>query len=138
MSIGAGVVVAVALQQIDRAPNAEAGAQRHNEGLQNTDRTIEKCHIFVLLKDSGWSIRPARKVVVLVVKIRVFPVWPAGWMPAIVRVGTASFPAGRERKPYAIIAGKPALGSGEQAGQQGDEGDADEGNAAPGHQLCYV
>ncbi len=33
MSIGSGVAVAVALQKVDRAPHAEAGAQRHNEGL---------------------------------------------------------------------------------------------------------
>ncbi|NBI59543.1 hypothetical protein D3Z53_16085 [Lachnospiraceae bacterium] len=31
-----------------------------------------------------------------------FPVWPAGWMPAIVRVGAAPFPAGQgeNRRPY--------------------------------------
>ena len=44
MSICAGVVVAVALKQIDNAPNAEARAQRDNEGLENTNRRIEKCH----------------------------------------------------------------------------------------------
>ena len=44
MSICAGVVVAVALKQIDNAPNAEARAQRDNEGLKNTNRRIEKCH----------------------------------------------------------------------------------------------
>ena len=65
MSIGSGVVVAVALQKVDRAPHAEAGAQRHNEGLQNTDRTVEKCHKFVLLKDRGRSLCPARFIVVL-------------------------------------------------------------------------
>ena len=44
MSIRAGVVIAVALQQIDNAPNAKARAQRDNEGLKNTNRRIEKCH----------------------------------------------------------------------------------------------
>ena len=34
MSIRAGVVVAVALQEIDDAPHAQASAQGHNEGLQ--------------------------------------------------------------------------------------------------------
>ena len=62
MSIGSGVVVAVAFQKVDRAPHAKAGAQRHNEGLQNTDRTVEKCHDFVLLKDSERSLCPARFV----------------------------------------------------------------------------
>ena len=58
MSIGSGVVVAVALQKVDRAPHAEAGTQRHNEGLQHIDRTVEKCHIFVLLKVGGREMPP--------------------------------------------------------------------------------
>ena len=62
LALGSGVVVAVALQKVDRAPHAEAGAQRHNEGLQNTDRTVEKCHKFVLLQDRGRSLCPARFV----------------------------------------------------------------------------
>lgn len=44
MSIGTGVVVAIALQQIDCAPNAEASAQRHNEGLKNTNSRIKESH----------------------------------------------------------------------------------------------
>ena len=44
MSIGAGVVVAIALQQIDRAPDAEASAQCHNEGLKNTNSRIKESH----------------------------------------------------------------------------------------------
>ena len=44
MSICAGVIVAVALKQIDNAPNAEARAQRDNEGLKNTNRRSKKCH----------------------------------------------------------------------------------------------
>ena len=44
MALGAGVVVAVTLQQIDRTPNAEASAQRHNEGLKNTNSRIKESH----------------------------------------------------------------------------------------------
>lgn len=44
MSIGTGVIVTIALQQIDRAPNAEASAQRHNEGLKNTNSRIKESH----------------------------------------------------------------------------------------------
>ena len=44
MSIGTGIVVAVALQQIDRTPNAEASAQRHNEGLKNANSRIKESH----------------------------------------------------------------------------------------------
>ncbi len=58
LALGSGVVVAVALQKVDRAPHAEAGAQRHNEGLQHIDRTVEKCHIFVLLKVGGREMPP--------------------------------------------------------------------------------
>ena len=38
MSIRAGVVVAVALQQIDDAPNAQASAQHDNQDLQSVNR----------------------------------------------------------------------------------------------------
>ena len=44
MSIGTRVVVAIALQQIDCAPNAEASAQRHNESLKNTNSRIKESH----------------------------------------------------------------------------------------------
>ena len=44
MSIGAGVVRAVALQEIDDAPHAQASAQGHNEGLQGSDGGSEKLH----------------------------------------------------------------------------------------------
>ena len=44
MSIGTGVVVAITFQQIDRAPNSEASAQRHNEGLKNTNSRIKESH----------------------------------------------------------------------------------------------
>jgi len=37
MSICAGVVVAVAFQQVDAAPDAEAAAKCDNEGLKNAD-----------------------------------------------------------------------------------------------------
>ena len=62
LALGSGVVVAVALQKVDRAPHAQASAQSHNEGLQNGDRTVEKRHNLVLLKDRGRSICPARFV----------------------------------------------------------------------------
>ena len=44
MSIRAGVVVTVTFQQVDDAPDAETGSQSNNEGLQNGDSLIEKCH----------------------------------------------------------------------------------------------
>ena len=44
MSIGAGIVITITFQQIDRAPNAEASAQRHNEGLKNTNSRIKESH----------------------------------------------------------------------------------------------
>ena len=34
----------ITFQQIDRAPNAEASAQRHNEGLKNTNSRIKESH----------------------------------------------------------------------------------------------
>ena len=44
MSIGTGVVVAVAFQQVDGSPDAEAGTQCDNEGLKNGYCAVEKCH----------------------------------------------------------------------------------------------
>ena len=41
----ARIVVAISFQKIDRAPNSEASAERHHEGLEDTNCTIEKCHI---------------------------------------------------------------------------------------------
>lgn len=48
MSIRAGVIVAVTLKQVDGTPDAETGAERHNESLQYTDCTVEKCHTGLL------------------------------------------------------------------------------------------
>ena len=46
MSICAGVIVAVAFQQVDDAPDAESGTQCHDESLQCIDCAVEKCHKF--------------------------------------------------------------------------------------------
>ena len=45
MSISPGVVVAVAFEQVNHAPNAESGSERDNESLQYSNRLIEKFHI---------------------------------------------------------------------------------------------
>ena len=50
MSICAGVIVAVALKQIDCTPDAKTCAQSDNESLKNGYCTIEKCHNIFLLK----------------------------------------------------------------------------------------
>ena len=47
MSIATGIVRAVALQQIDNAPHAEASAESNNKGLQSSDSGSEKLHIFL-------------------------------------------------------------------------------------------
>ncbi len=48
MSIRAGVIVAVTLQQVDGTPDAKTGAERHNESLQYADCAVEKCHTGLL------------------------------------------------------------------------------------------
>ena len=45
LALGTGVVRAVALQQIDNAPHAQASAQGHNEGLQGGDSGRKELHI---------------------------------------------------------------------------------------------
>mgnify|MGYP001727447099 CR=1 FL=1 len=44
MSISAGVVRAIALQQIDHAPHGKASAQRHDESLQGSNGRSKKLH----------------------------------------------------------------------------------------------
>lgn len=50
MSIGTGVIIAIAFEQVDGTPDAETGAERHNESLQYTDCAVEKCHTGLLKK----------------------------------------------------------------------------------------
>ena len=49
MALCAGVVVALALQQVDGTPDAEACAESYNEGLKNGNCTVEKSHIVISL-----------------------------------------------------------------------------------------
>lgn len=58
MSICAGVVGAVALQQVDNTPHAKASAEGNHKGLQSGNGRSEKLHIF--LRFSG-GIAPAMK-----------------------------------------------------------------------------
>ena len=58
MSIGTRVVVAVAFQQVDRSPDAEAGTQCDNEGLKNGYCAVEKCHKCVL----SCTLRPCGRM----------------------------------------------------------------------------
>ena len=45
MSIRAGVIGAVALQQVDNAPHAKASAEGNNEGLQSVNGRRKELHI---------------------------------------------------------------------------------------------
>ena len=45
MSICARIIIAVAFQKIDDAPNAKTAAKRRNKRLKNIDRRIKKLHI---------------------------------------------------------------------------------------------
>jgi len=44
MSIRARIVVSVALQEVDNAPNAKTCSESDNECLQNSYCAVEKCH----------------------------------------------------------------------------------------------
>ena len=46
MSIGAGVVVAVAFHEVDNTPHCETCAEGDNERLKNRDSLIDKSHRF--------------------------------------------------------------------------------------------
>ena len=49
LTLGAGVVVAIAFQKIDGTPNTQARTQGHNQGLKNFDRRVEEFHSRFLL-----------------------------------------------------------------------------------------
>lgn len=44
MSIGTGVIVAVALHEIDHSPHRKTRTERDNKRLENRDCLIDKCH----------------------------------------------------------------------------------------------
>jgi len=46
MSIGTGVVVAVALHEVDNTPHRETGTEGDNERLKNRDSLIDESHRF--------------------------------------------------------------------------------------------
>ena len=60
MSIRAGVVVAVALHEIDHAPNAKPCSKSDNKCLQNIYCAVEKCHEYILSAASA-AVRQADK-----------------------------------------------------------------------------
>ena len=45
LGLSTGVIVAVTFEQVDCTPNAETGTQSNNEGLENTNCRVKKCHI---------------------------------------------------------------------------------------------
>lgn len=45
LALRAGVVIAIALQQVDNAPHAQARAQSHHESLQSADSRSKESHI---------------------------------------------------------------------------------------------
>ena len=44
MSIRAGVIVAVAFEEVDATPDAKTGSEGDNKGLKNIDCAIEEIH----------------------------------------------------------------------------------------------
>ena len=53
MSIGRGVITAVALHQVDSTPHAQTGTQSNHQSLQNVNCTVKEFHrkiSFVLKK----------------------------------------------------------------------------------------
>ena len=60
ISIRARIVVAVALHQIDYAPDTKPGSKCYNKGLQNVYCAIEKCHEYILSAASA-AVRQADK-----------------------------------------------------------------------------
>ena len=57
MSICARIIISVALQQVDHAPNAKTGSEGNDEGLQHIDCAIEEIHILCAGIVSLWFLR---------------------------------------------------------------------------------
>ena len=60
LRLRAGIVVAVAFQQIDCAPNTEPGTESDDEGLEDPNSRVEKCHTMIFAADkrlSGHRVR---------------------------------------------------------------------------------
>ena len=47
LALGSGIVIAVALEEIDRAPDCEAGTESDNEGLENINGRVKEIHNIV-------------------------------------------------------------------------------------------
>ena len=48
LAFRAGIVVAVALHEVNHAPDTKPGSQSYNKGLQNAYCRIKKCHKVLL------------------------------------------------------------------------------------------
>ena len=47
LALGSGIVIAIALEEIDRAPDCEAGTESDNEGLENINGRVKEIHNIV-------------------------------------------------------------------------------------------
>lgn len=45
LGLGTGVVVTVAFEQVNHAPNTETSTESNNESLENTNCRSKKCHM---------------------------------------------------------------------------------------------
>ena len=52
----ARIIISVALQQVDHAPNAKTGSEGNDEGLQHIDCAIEEIHILCAGIVSLWFL----------------------------------------------------------------------------------
>ena len=47
LGLGTRVIIAVALEEVDRAPDCEAGTESDNEGLENINGRVKEIHNIV-------------------------------------------------------------------------------------------
>ena len=47
LGLGSGIVVAIAFEEVDRAPDGEAGTESDNEGLENINGRVKEIHNIV-------------------------------------------------------------------------------------------
>ena len=47
LALGSGIVFAIAFEEVDRAPDCEAGTESDNEGLEDINRRVKEIHNIV-------------------------------------------------------------------------------------------
>ena len=117
MSIGRGVITAVALHEVHGTPHAQTGTQCHNQSLQNVHCTVKEFHSKISFGLKKTTLHTSEIHLLKRRKLRRELIY---WCT------------------YGSNCVYCESGLAEQTGQQGHQSDTDQGNAAASHQLLHT